>query len=225
MVILPHPPVRSFRIRRRRLSPARMELYRELSARLTLPVVGDALSWSNVFPALTEPIDVILDIGFGGGESTLAMAASRPSEAIVGVDVHTTGVAHVLEAINSNDWQHVRVVEGDVLEFLPRVPLDSLAGVRMFFPDPWPKTSQRHRRLARADVIAQLVDRLRVGGTLHIATDAAGYAEQAARVCALESRLRGGVVPRPEWRPVTRFETRGLAEGREPIDLIYERIS
>ena len=139
--------------------------------------------------------------------------------------VHTNGVAHVLQAIDTNGWQHVRVVEDDVLELLPRLPMASLAGVRMFFPDPWPKTKQRHRRLVRADAIPQLVDRLRVGGTLHIATDIADYAEQAIKVCAAESRLRGGVVARPDWRPVTKFETRGLAEGRQPIDLIYERVS
>lgn len=183
------------------------------------------LDWSQVFATETVPVDVVLDIGFGGGEALVAMAAERPAEAIVGVEVHTTGVAHVLEVIDLNGWQHVRVVEDDVLALLPRIPKASLAGVRLFFPDPWPKTKQRHRRLARADVVPQLVDCLRVGGTLHIATDIADYAEQVKRLCVLDARLRGGVVARPGWRPVTRFETRGLAEGREPIDLFYERIS
>ena len=201
-----------------------MELYRERSVRWSLPAEGE-LDWTNVFLTQRAPLDVVLDIGFGGGEALIAMAAQRPNESIVGVEVHTTGVAHVLEAIDLNGWQHVRIVEDDVLAVLPRIPNASLAGVRMFFPDPWPKTSQRHRRLARADVVPQLVDRLRVGGTLHVATDIASYAEQVERLCALEPRLRGAVVPRPDWRPVTRFETRGLAEGRKPIDLIYERIS
>lgn len=225
MVTQPHPPIRSFRVRRRRLSPARVDLYRELSARWSLPVDGDVLQWGDVFPTLRPPIDVVLDIGFGGGEALIAMAAQRPNEAVVGVDVHTNGVVVVLEAIDRNDWQHVRVVESDVLELLPRIPVASLKGVRMFFPDPWPKTSQRNRRLARQEVIDDLVGALRIGGTLHVATDSVEYAEQVARLCGLQSRLRGGVVARPEWRPVTRFETRGLAEGREPIDLIYERIS
>jgi tRNA (guanine-N7-)-methyltransferase len=220
----PHPPIRSFRVRRRRLSPERMDLYRERSVRWSLPAEG-VIDWSLVFPTHRVPVDVVLDIGFGGGEALVAMAAERSTEAMVGVEVHTTGVAQVLEAIDLNGWQHVRVVEDDVLALLPRIPHGSLAGVRMYFPDPWPKTSQRHRRLARADVVPQLVDCLRVGGTLHIATDIDSYAEQVKRLCALEQRLRGGVVARPEWRPVTRFETRGLAEGREPIDLIYERIS
>lgn len=183
------------------------------------------LDWSKVFSTQTAPVDVALDIGFGGGEALIAMAAERPNEAVVGVEVHTNGVAQVLKAIDLNGWQHVRVVEDDVLALLPRIPKASLVGVRMFFPDPWPKTSQRNRRLARADVVPQLVDCLRVGGTLHVATDIASYAEQVEKLCALDSRLRGGVVARPEWRPVTRFETRGLAEGREPSDMIYERIS
>lgn len=203
-----------------------MELYRERSERWGLPVLGCVpLTWDSVFPTMTPPIDVVLDIGFGGGEALVAMASAHPNEAVVGVEVHTTGVAHVLEAIDTNSWQHVRVVEDDVLELLPRIPIDSLAGVRMFFPDPWPKSKQRNRRLARQEVVEDLVAVLRVGGTLHVATDVSLYARQVQEVCALDPRLRGGVVARPAWRPVTRFETRGLAEGREPIDLIYERVS
>lgn len=203
-----------------------MELYRARSERWALSAYGCVpYDWEYEFPALAPPVDVVLDVGFGGGEALVALAAQRPNEAVVGVEVHTPGVAHVLEAIEANGWNHVRVVEDDVLEFLPRIPFDSLAGVRMFFPDPWPKSKQRNRRLARQDVVDDLSDLLRVGGTLHVATDVARYAEQVQEVCALNPRLRGGIVPRPEWRPVTRFETRGIAEGREPIDLIYERVS
>ncbi len=189
-------------------------------AQWSLTVAGEHLRFDELFP---ETDAVVLDIGFGGGEGLIDLAAARPHEAIVGLDVHTPGVASVVEAIEDNGWQHVRVVEGDVLELLPRIPDESLAGVRLYFPDPWPKQKQRHRRLARPDVITQLVDRLRIGGTLHVATDIADYATQTLVVCAAEPRLRGGVVPRPEWRPVTRFERRGLAAGREPIDMIFER--
>ena len=224
MVTPPHPPIRTFRLRRRRLSPERMELYRARGALWSLPAEG-AVEWSKVFPTLAAPIDVVLDIGFGAGDALVALAAVRPDEAVVGVEVHTPGVAHVLEAIDLNGWQHVRVTESDVLLLLPRLPLASLAAVRMFFPDPWPKNKQRHRRLAQADFIAQLVACVRIGGTLHFATDIVDYAEQIARCCTDDPSLRGGVVARPEWRPVTRFESRGLAEGRESIDLIYERVS
>jgi len=189
-------------------------------AQWSLTVAGEGLRFDELFPGTD---DVVLDIGFGGGEGLIALAAARPHEAIVGLDVHTPGVASVVEAIEDNGWQHVRVIEGDVLELLPRIPDESLAAVRLYFPDPWPKQKQRHRRLARPDVVTQLVDRLRVGGTLHVVTDIVDYATQTLAVCTAEPRLRGGVVPRPEWRPVTRFERRGLAAGREPIDMIFER--
>lgn len=175
------------------------------------------LSWGELFPER----EVVLDIGFGGGEAVVELASARPHEAIVGVEVHTPGVAHVLEAVAANGWEHVRVVEGDVLEFLPRIEWGSLAGVRLWFPDPWPKNKQRHRRLFRPDVVSALVDRLRDGGTLHVATDIADYARQVVDVAAAQPLLEGGAVPRPEWRPVTRFERRGLAAGRTPTDLVY----
>ena len=190
-------------------------------AQWSLTVDGEELRFEELFVGADS---VVLDIGFGGGEGLIDLAAARPREAIIGLDVHTPGVASVVEAIEDHGWQHVRVVEGDVLELLHRIPLGSLVGVRMYFPDPWPKQKQRHRRLARPDVITQLVDRLRVGGTLHVATDVADYASQTLAVCAAEPRLRGGIVPRPGWRPVTRFERRGLAAGRVPVDMIFERV-
>jgi len=183
-------------------------------------VEGPVLSWTELFPSL----DVVLDIGFGGGEAVVELAAARPHEAIIGVEVHTPGVAHVLEAVATNSWQHVRVVEGDVIEFLPRLACGSLAGVRLWFPDPWLKNKQRHRRLFRHDVVTALVDRVRIGGTVHVATDITEYARQVIEVAAAEPRLKGGVVPRPDWRPLTRFERRGLAAGRTPTDLVYTRV-
>lgn len=220
-----YPPARSFQPRRRGLPPARAERYARLVERWALTVEGGELPLAELFAGGDGgPLPVVLDIGFGGGEAVIEMAAARPCEAIIAIDVHTPGVANVLEAIDHHGWQHVRVVEGDVLELLPRLAPGSLAGIRLYFPDPWPKQKQRHRRLARADVIPQLVERLCPGGTLHIATDIADYATQAARLCAEDARLRGGVVPRPEWRPVTRFERRGLAAGRVATDLLYERV-
>ena len=221
VVTTQYPPTRSFRLRRRALPPARAERYERLMAQWSLPVEGDTLCFAELFPGMDA---VVLDIGFGGGEGLIDLAAARSNEAIIGLDVHTSGVAFVVEAIEDNGWQHVRVVEGDVLEVLHRIPLQSLAGVRLYFPDPWPKQKQRHRRLARPDVVTRLVDRLRVGGTFHVATDVAEYATQTLAVCAAETRLQGDVVLRPDWRPVTRFERRGLAAGRKPVDMIFERV-
>ena len=226
------PPqyARSFRPRRRGLPDARAEAYERDAPRWRLDVFGEPLDLSVVFgasddaPADVVPADVVLDIGFGGGEGLIDMAAQRPAECLIGVEVHTPGVAKVIDAIESGGWQHVRVVEGDVLDFLPRLVPGSLAGVRIWFPDPWLKRKQQHRRLVRPAVLPLLVDRLRLGGTLHVATDIADYARHTERVVADEPRLRGGTVPRPEWRPLTRFEARGLREGRTATDLVYERI-
>lgn len=217
----PPPYARSFRPRRRGLPAARAEAYERDAPKYRLEVTGPVLDLDAVFGAGAA---VVLDIGFGGGEGLVDMAVARPDECLIGVEVHTPGVAKVIEAAEAGSWTHVRVVEGDALDFLPRLAHASLAGVRIWFPDPWLKRKQQHRRIVRPDVVAMLVDRLRVGGTLHVATDIAEYAANTERVVAGEPRLRGGVVPRPEWRPVTRFERRGHAEGRTPTDLIYERV-
>ncbi len=218
----PPPYARSFRPRRRGLSAARAEAFERAAPKWRLDVVGAPLDLVAVFGS-RDP--VVLDIGFGGGEGLVAMARDRPREALIGVEVHTPGVARVIEAIEENGWRHVRVVEGDVLDFLPRVPFGSLAGVRIWFPDPWPKQRQQHRRLVRPPVVEALTDRLGPGGTLHLASDIDGYVRHTQRVFADEPRLAGGVVARPEWRPVTRFEQRGRNEGRAATDLQYERIS
>jgi len=213
-------PARSFQPRRRGLSAVKAERYERLAVEHCLPLEGAALDLAEVF---RPGADVVLDIGFGGGEGLVAMAELRPDECILGVEVHTPGVAAVLEAIDDHGWSHVRVVEGDVLDLLPRLSLQSFSGIRLWFPDPWPKNKQRHRRIVRPNVVATWTDLLRVGGTLHIATDIADYAVHTELTVADEPRLAGGRVPRPDWRPFTRFERRGRVEGRDAVDLMYVR--
>ena len=186
-----------------------------------LDLDGPVLDWSQVFD---RDGDVVLDIGFGHGESTIEMAAAQPELDVIGVEVHTPGVVTVLDAIEHRELHHIRVVHGDLLAFLDRIAPESLAGVRIYFPDPWTKRRNFHRRLVGNDVVAALCDRLRVGGELHLATDIAEYAESMQHVCDAESRLSGGVIDRPGWRPLTRFEQRGLDAGRSPTDLIYTRL-
>ncbi len=179
---------------------------------------GPELSFHEVFGYLGEPV---LDVGFGGGEALIELADTRPNEQVIGVDVHTPGVAAVFEAIEGRGLANVRVVEGDAAEFVARIPRRSLSVIRVFFPDPWPKHRQRGRRLIRPEIVDRLVPLLRVGGTLHLATDDADYAEQMRTVCDATASLTGGVVERPSWRPITRFEQRGFDEGRRSVDLIY----
>ena len=191
-----------------------------------ITVDGPPLLFEEVFGPEDRPIgdaqgDTVIDIGFGGGEALIELAEVRPHEHVIGVDVHTPGIAAVLEAIESRGLLNVRVVAGDVIDFVDRIPSRSLAAIRAFFPDPWPKQRQRGRRLIRPDVVRRLVPLLRAGGMLHLATDSDEYATQMLRVCDAEDGLEGGVVERPSWRPSTRFEQRAIDEGRRATDLIY----
>jgi len=165
----------------------------------------------------------VLEIGFGGGEALVELAEQQPEHDVIGVDVHVPGVAAVLGEIHRRTLSNVRVVEGDATVFLDRLAPGSLAEIRIWFPDPWPKARQQKRRFVRPEVLGRLVDRLCEGGVIHLATDWPDYAEQMRTVAAAEPRLAGGVTERPSWRPETRFEGRGRAEGRDPIDLAYVR--
>jgi tRNA (guanine-N7-)-methyltransferase len=187
-----------------------------------IEVSGPVLSMSALFhgPRGATP-DVVLDIGFGSGEALIELAELNPRRAVIGVDVHTPGVAAVLEAVERRALDNVRVAEGDVLDLIKRIPDASLDEIRVLFPDPWPKRRQRSRRLLRDDVVERLIPLLRQGGILHVATDDRDYAEQICRLCDAHPELRGGVVDRPPARPITRYEQRALDAGRDPIDLIY----
>ncbi|WP_040496424.1 tRNA (guanosine(46)-N7)-methyltransferase TrmB [Ilumatobacter nonamiensis] len=218
-------PALTFKVRRRGLSPKRRREFDEWITKWSIDLDGPVLNWDDVFGPDRQPDrGVVLDIGFGHGESTIQMARVQPDLDVVGIEVHDPGVVTVLDAIENDPLPHVRVVHGDLVQFLQRIGPESLAVIRIFFPDPWKKTRQHHRRLVREDIVAALVDRLAVGGELHLATDIADYAALMERVCNAEPRLVGGVVDRPDSRPLTRFEQRGLDEGREPTDLVYRRV-
>jgi tRNA (guanine-N7-)-methyltransferase len=215
-------PAASFKVRRRSLSPKRQGEFDRWIETWGLDIDGPVLDWVDVFG---RDGDVVLDVGFGHGESTIAMAAAEPDIDVIGVEVHTPGAVTVLDAIEHQGLRQIRVVHGDLLPLLDRVPAASLWGIRVYFPDPWTKRRNHQRRLIRGDVVAALTDRLRIGGTLHLATDIADYAESMVATCAAEPRLIGGVIERPEWRPLTRFEQRGLDAGRTPTDLLYTRVA
>lgn len=189
----------------------------------------------------TEPYDpaswfgrtapLVLEIGSGAGEATAALAEAAPEVDHVAVEVFEPGLARLLMRIADAGLTNVALLRGDAVALLrERVPPGSLAGIRIFFPDPWPKRRHRKRRLVQPDFVALAASRLRPGGTLHLATDWADYATQMRDYCDAEPQLEntathepGGFPPRPLWRPVTRFEQRARAEGREVCDLLYHR--
>lgn len=213
-----HPRIRTFKPRRRRLSPARAAAYERLAATWCVDETGPIIDPVELF-GREGPL--VLDIGFGGGEGTIELARRWPHENVLAIEVHTPGVGRLLETVDAEQLTGVRVVEADALDFVDRIGPGTVSAVRIFFPDPWPKTRQRHRRLVRADVVRLLTDRLAPGATLHVATDIDDYAEQVLAVCGAEPRLQGGVIDRPEWRPLTRFEQRALAAGHRIVDLLY----
>jgi tRNA (guanine-N7-)-methyltransferase len=175
-------------------------------------------------PALfgrTAPL--VLEIGSGTGEVTAALARVDPARDVLAVEVHTPGVANLLRLAEDGRLSNVRVAEGDALVVLrDMLAAGSLDEVRVLFPDPWPKSRHHKRRLVTPSFLSLVVQRLRPGGRLHVATDWPHYAEQVLDAVAACPDLGGGQVARPD-RPVTRFERRALAEGRPVIDVVAVR--
>jgi len=215
------PPLRSFKPRRRRLGTEAQTAYSSAADGRRLPEDGPPIDLVEVFGRVAP---VVVEIGFGGGEALLELAGAQPERDVIGIDVHVPGIARVLREVDERGLGNVRVVEGDAMVFLDRLPVACLSEVRIFFPDPWPKARQQKRRIIRPDHVATFVERMAVGAELHLATDWADYAEHMVEVCGAEPRLAGGIVPRPGWRPLTRYEQRGLDQGREPHDLRYVRV-
>jgi tRNA (guanine-N7-)-methyltransferase len=165
---------------------------------------------------------LVLEIGSGMGESTAALAAAEPDVDHLAVEVFEPGIAALL--MRAAELTNLVVLRGDAVALLTtRVPEGSLAAIRIFFPDPWPKRRHHKRRLVQPAFVALAASRLQPGGTLHMATDWADYADQMRAVADAEPLLSGGEVRRPAWRPVTKFEARALSEGRAVRDFVYCR--
>lgn len=212
--------VRTFKPRRRQLTPARTELFERLRPLLCLDVEGERFDPVAEFGRVAP---LVLDIGIGHGDSLTTAAAAEPDVDVIGADVHTPGIASTLARIESMALGNVRLVHGDALAFAERLAPRSLAGIRIYFPDPWHKARHRNRRMASAANLDLFCSLLEPGGTLHVATDIVDYALQMQRLAEERGGLVGGVVERPVWRPETRYERKGLAAGRSVTDLLYHR--
>jgi tRNA (guanine-N7-)-methyltransferase len=213
--------IRTFHPRRGRMSPAQLDALGRLLPRFGLP--DGPIDVDGLFGG--RP--VALEIGFGLGHATVEMAQADPGVGIVGIDVHTPGVARVLLEVERLGLDNVRVLEDDAVEVLrARCAEASLVAIRIFFPDPWPKARHHKRRIVRPDLVSLMASRLVVGGTLHCATDWAEYAAAMLEVLTDEPLLQNrydGYAPRLD-RPLTKFEHAGLAQGHEVADLVFTRI-
>lgn len=175
---------------------------------------------------------LVLEIGPGDGTATAEMAAAAPEVDHLAVDVFEPGLARLILLIRERGLTNLRLVRGDAVDLLREVvPEESLAGIRIYFPDPWPKRRHHKRRLIQPPFVALAASRLQPGGVLHLATDWADYAQQMRAVCDAEPRLEptgdrtaDGWWVRPSWRPVTKFERRAHQEGRDVHDLLYRRV-
>jgi len=170
----------------------------------------------------------ILEVGFGMGETTATIAADHPENDYLGIEVHTPGVGSLLRRIEAGGLRNILVIHHDAVEVLENmIAPQRLDGIHIFFPDPWPKVRHHKRRLIRPALVHLLAERLKPGGYLHMATDWAHYADQALAVLTAEPRLVNtvqGFVKRPPYRPLTKFEQRGLGLGHTVYDLIVRRI-
>jgi tRNA (guanine-N7-)-methyltransferase len=211
-----HPPaVRTFKRRAGRVTSTQGAALERLWSRLGLPVDGVPLDLPAVFG---RDAPVVLEIGFGMGEATAAMAAAEPERDVLAVDVHTPGHGNLLKLVEAQGLANVRQMSGDARVVLADMLAPaSLAAVRVFFPDPWPKARHAKRRLVSRPFADLVADRLVDGGYLHVATDMPAYADQVRAVLRDHPAL--AVVSEVPWRAETRFERRGVQSGRPPRDI------
>jgi tRNA (guanine-N7-)-methyltransferase len=216
--------IRSFVLRQGRMSPAQQRACDELFPRYGIAFAARLLDCAAVFGRRAP---VVLEIGFGMGETTAEIAAAHPHVDFVGVEVHRPGVGALLRRVEAANLANVRVIRHDAVEVVgAMIAPDSLTGIHVYFPDPWPKKRHHKRRLLQAPFVHALAQRLVKGGYLHVATDWAPYAEDVLAALAgeplLVNRARA-YAERPPWRPQTKFERRGVALGHPVFDLLFER--
>lgn len=216
--------IRSFVLRAGRMGSGQQKALTELGPQYLLPFNPAALDLDAVF-GRTAP--TVLEIGFGMGDATAAIAAALPELNFLGVEVHTPGVGALLKLIGDRGLNNVRIIQHDAVDVLGQMlgPA-SLAGIHIFFPDPWHKKKHNKRRLIQGEFVAQASSRLVNGGYLHCATDWEPYAQQMLEVLSNEPTLSNTApdyAPRPSYRPLTKFENRGLKLGHGVWDLVFQR--
>lgn len=216
--------IRSFVLRQGRVSTAQQRAIDTLLPRFGIAYAPQPLDLDQIFGRSAPKI---LEIGFGMGDSTATIAKANPGNDYLALEVHTPGVGNLLKLIDAEQLSNIRVMQHDAVEVLRDMIADeSLSGVHIFFPDPWHKARHNKRRLIQAPFIAKLVQKLEPGGYIHVATDWQDYAEQVLSVLCAEPLLENTAAdyaPRPAYRPLTKFEQRGLKLGHGVWDLVFRR--
>lgn len=220
-----HRSIRSFVLRQGRMSDAQQRAYSELGPKYVVPYHPALLNWEQVF-GRTAP--KILEIGFGMGAATASIAASMPHQDYLGVEVHTPGVGALMRLLANGQLSNVRIIQHDAVEVLRDMMAENtLDGVHIFFPDPWPKKRHHKRRLIQPPLVTLLASRLKIGGYVHLATDWQEYAEWMLEVLNTEPALQnmaGNYAEKPDYRPETKFERRGLNLGHGVWDIVFRRV-
>ncbi|HEX8009438.1 MAG TPA: tRNA (guanosine(46)-N7)-methyltransferase TrmB [Casimicrobiaceae bacterium] len=217
-------PIRSYVLRQGRFSPAQQRACERLLPRFGIPFAAAPLDFATAFG---RTVPRILEIGFGMGETTAAIAEAMPEHDFLAVDVHGPGVGALLRRIEERALSNIRVVQHDAVEVVREmIPHEALAGIHIFFPDPWPKKRHHKRRLLQPAFVHELALRLKRGGYLHVATDWQDYAQAILAVLATEPMLRNTAkdyAERPAYRPVTKFEHRARGLGHGVWDIVFRR--
>ena len=220
-----HPThIRSFVNRRSHITQGQQEALDTFLTKWSLSYRPSLLNLTETFE---REAPTILEIGFGMGETTEKIALARPSDNFLGVDVFNAGVGALLKRIEASSLSNIRIIQHDAVEVLrDMLAPQSLAGVHIYFPDPWPKTRHHKRRLIQPLLVELLASRMAPGAYIHCATDWQHYAEQMLVVLSAEASLQNtceGFAPRPEFRPLTKFENRGLRLGHGVWDVIFTK--
>jgi len=220
----PRRAIKSFVTRAGRMGTGQVKALAELGPKFVLPYKPERLDIEAVFG---RKAPLVLEIGFGMGAATADIAATLPDHDFIGCEVHEPGVGALLKLIGERELGNIRIVQHDAVEVLrDMIGPDALAGVHIFFPDPWHKKRHHKRRLIQPDFVAKLVAHLAPGGYLHCATDWQPYAEQMLEVLAAEPQLlntAAGYADKPAYRPLTKFEARGLRLGHGVWDLVFRK--
>ncbi|MBY0473884.1 MAG: tRNA (guanosine(46)-N7)-methyltransferase TrmB [Nitrosomonas sp.] len=214
--------IRSFVLRQGRLSNAQRRACETLLPRYGIPFSENLLDLNHIFGRQSPKV---LEIGFGMGESTATIAQAHPKNDYLGIEVHTPGVGSLLNQIEQLELTNLRIIQHDAVEvFQHMLHAECLDGIHIFFPDPWPKARHHKRRLIQPALVSRLSAHLKSGGYIHVATDWEDYAVQILHVLDQEPQLINTATdyaPRPEYRPLTKFEQRGLKLGYGVWDLIF----